>query len=191
MGNLLDVVAPEYPEEAKKQHIGGKVVVKLVIGNEGAVKEADPVQGDPLLLKSADAVKKWKFRPYIRENQKVEVESTATIEFIPDTATVRTPKPFHGPLRLRVSSGVAEGILVHKVPPIYPREAKEKKIAGDVILQAVIDIKGNVADLKLIHGDPLLAESSMAAVRQWKYRPYLLNGEPVEVETTVKITFHL
>jgi TonB family protein len=192
MGNLLDVVEPQYLEEAKKRRVGGKVVLNLAIDNEGAVKEADPVQGDPLLLKSAvEAVKKWKFRPYVRDSQRMEVESTATIEFIADTATVRTPKPFRGPLKLRISSGVAEGLVVHKVPFVYPQEAKEKKISGDVVLRAVIDTKGNVADLKVMQGDPVLAESSMEALRKWKYPPYLLNGQPVEVETTVKITFHL
>src|SRR5512146_3110460 len=76
-GNLLDVVQPQYPEQAKRQHIGGKVVIRIAIDKEGLVKEAAPVQGNSMLSDSAvAAVKNWKFRPYVRDNQKVEVEST-------------------------------------------------------------------------------------------------------------------
>ena len=95
------------------------------------------------------------------------------------------------PARLRVSSGVAEGLKIHNVTPKYPREALEKGLEGDVILQATIDRKGNIASLNVAKGDPILAEAAMEAVKKWKYRPYVLNGEPVEVLTTIKIQFHM
>ncbi|HEU5413229.1 MAG TPA: energy transducer TonB [Candidatus Angelobacter sp.] len=95
------------------------------------------------------------------------------------------------PLKLRVSQGVAEGLVLHKVPPHYPEEAKEKHITGDVILGVTIDHSGNVSELKAISGDPLLARAAAEAVKQWKYKPYLLNGEPVEIETTVRISFRM
>ncbi len=95
------------------------------------------------------------------------------------------------PERIRVSSGVAEGLLVHKVDPVYPREAIEKKIQGDVVLQVVIDTQGSIATLTTISGHPLLADAATEAVRQWHYRPYLLNGVPVQVETTVTVKFHM
>jgi protein TonB len=95
------------------------------------------------------------------------------------------------PLKLRVSSGVAEGLITHKVNPKYPREARDKGIQGDVILQATIDTKGNPTSLNAVQGDPILVEASIEAVKQWRYKPYLLNGEPVEVETTIKIVFHM
>lgn len=99
--------------------------------------------------------------------------------------TAKTPK------RLRVSSGVAEGLKTYDVNPKYPKEARDRGIQGDVFLQAQIDTNGNVSDLKVLKGDPILAEASMEAVKQWKYKPYLLDGEPVLVETTIKITFHI
>jgi TonB family protein len=167
-------------------------VLKVVIDTEGKVIEVVPVQGDPLLAKAClDAVTKWKFRPYIRDNQKVEAESAATIEFFPATGEVRTPKPHPGPLRLRVSQGVADGLKLRNVDPKYPKEARKQHIQGDVILGATIDKQGNMANIRLISGDPLLAAAAIEAVRQWKYRPYLLNGQPVEVETAIKISFHL
>ena len=95
------------------------------------------------------------------------------------------------PKRLRVSSGVAEGLKTHTVDPIYPKEARDKGIEGDVILQATIDTKGNIANLKAVKGDPILADAAIEAVKQWKYKPFLLNDEPVEVETTIKIVFHM
>lgn len=100
-------------------------------------------------------------------------------------------EPTKRPLKLRVSSGVAEGLKTYTVNPKYPKEAREKGIQGDVILQATIDTKGNIGDLKAVQGDPILADASIEAVKQWRYKPYLLNGEPVEVETTIKIQFHL
>jgi TonB family C-terminal domain len=97
-----------------------------------------------------------------------------------------SPKP-----HLRVSSGVAEGLIKHKVNPKYPREAREQGIEGDVILRATIDTKGNITNLKVSQGDPILAAAAIDAVKDWKYRPYVLNGEPVDVDTTIKIQFHL
>jgi protein TonB len=95
------------------------------------------------------------------------------------------------PTRLRVSSGTAEGLKIHDVSPEYPRKAKENHIQGDVILQGTIDSKGKVINLTVVQGDPILAEASIKAVRQWRYRPYVLKGEPVEVETKIKIQFRM
>lgn len=93
--------------------------------------------------------------------------------------------------KLRVSSGIAEGLKTHNVNPKYPREARKKGIQGDVILQATLDTKGNLTNVKVAQGDPILAKAAVEAVQQWRYRPYVLNGEPVEVETTIKIQFHM
>jgi protein TonB len=93
--------------------------------------------------------------------------------------------------RVRVSSGVANGLRTHNVTPKYPTEAREKGIQGDVLLTATIDEKGKIVDLKVLKGDPILAKASVDAIKQWKYKPYILNGEPVEVETTIKIQFHM
>ena len=92
---------------------------------------------------------------------------------------------------LRVSSGVAEKLIKHKVNPKYPTEAREQGIQGDVILQATIDTTGNLVNLKAVQGDPILVKAAVDAVKKWKYRPYILNGEPVDVDTTIKIQFHL
>jgi len=93
------------------------------------------------------------------------------------------------PVKLRVSSGVAAGLLVHQVKPQYPPLAMQARIQGTVVLQAVIDKDGTVRDLHLVSGHPMLAPAAIEAVKQWRYRPYLLNGEPVEVDTQVNVNF--
>jgi periplasmic protein TonB len=95
------------------------------------------------------------------------------------------------PTRVRVSSGVVSGLLVRKVPPTYPPLARQARIQGVVVLQAQISKEGNIENLQLISGHPMLAPAAIEAVKQWKYRPYLLNGEPVEVDTQVQVNFTL
>jgi len=95
------------------------------------------------------------------------------------------------PQRVRVSSGVSQGLLVRRVQPTYPPLARQARIQGVVLLQATISKEGDIRDLTLISGHPMLAPAAIEAVKQWKYRPYLLNGEPVEVETQVQVNFTL
>ena len=95
------------------------------------------------------------------------------------------------PQRVRVSSGVSTGLLIRKVPPTYPPLARQARIQGVVVLQAQISNEGNIQNLQLISGHPMLAPAAIEAVKQWKYKPYLLNGEPVEVDTQVQVNFTL
>jgi len=95
------------------------------------------------------------------------------------------------PQRVRVSSGVQSGLLVRRVNPTYPPLARQARIRGVVLLQAQISKDGNIENLQLISGHPMLAPAAIEAVKQWKYKPYLLNGEPVEVETQVQVNFTL
>src|SRR5579863_226067 len=95
------------------------------------------------------------------------------------------------PQRVRVSSGVQSGLLVRRVNPVYPPLARQARIQGVVLLQAEISKEGNIINLQLISGHPMLAPAAIEAVKQWKYKPYLLNGEPVEVETQVQVNFTL
>jgi protein TonB len=95
------------------------------------------------------------------------------------------------PQKLRVSSGVADGLKVHDVTPTYPQMARIAHIQGDVLLQATISKSGVIENLRAVQGHPILIQAAMDAVKQWKYKPYILNGEPVEVETTIKVQFHM
>ncbi len=92
---------------------------------------------------------------------------------------------------LRVSSGISEGLLVQRIEPLYPAIAQRAHIQGTVRLQAIISKQGTIENLQLIEGHPMLVQAAIDAVKQWKYRPYVLNGEPLEVETFVIVNFHL
>jgi protein TonB len=95
------------------------------------------------------------------------------------------------PQRVRISQGVTKGLLIHKEEPAYPALARAARVQGDVVLSAVIDVNGQIQNLTLVSGHPMLVPAAIAAVRQWRYKPYLLNGAPVEVETTITVIFSL
>jgi protein TonB len=110
------------------------------------------------------------------------------ISSVPQTANV--PK-IATPQRIRVSQGVSQGLLIHQVRPTYPPLARQARIQGSVVLQAVISKTGGIENLHLVSGHPMLAPAAIEAVKQWKYKPYFLNGEPVEVETQITVNFTL
>ena len=95
------------------------------------------------------------------------------------------------PQRVRVSQGVSQGLLIRKVQPVYPPLARQARIQGNVVLQAEISKDGTIENLRLMSGHPMLAPSAIEAVKQWRYKPYFLNGEPVEVETQITVIFSL
>jgi TonB family protein len=90
----------------------------------------------------------------------------------------------------RVSSGVMATLLLHKVDPVYPEDAKAKGISGAVVLHAIIDQQGKIDKLSVISGPGPLRDAALSAVQQWTYKPYQLNGRPVSVETTVTVNFN-
>jgi protein TonB len=95
------------------------------------------------------------------------------------------------PRKVNISAGVELGLLIQKVTPTYPPIAKAARVQGTVVLQATISKQGTIEDLKVVSGPPMLQQAALDAVRQWRYRPYLLNNEPVEVETSVQVIFTL
>ena len=101
----------------------------------------------------------------------------------------KTPAPT--PKRIRVPARIAEANLVYDVAPKYPPEAGRARIEGTVVLTAVIGKDGTVEDVRVERGLPVLAQAALEAVKQWRYRPYLLNGEPVEVASQITINFTL
>src|SRR5271156_2144930 len=101
------------------------------------------------------------------------------------------PPPKATPSRIRVGGNVAAAKLVRQVTPLYPPIAKTAHISGTVILHAVIAKDGTIQNLDYVSGPPLLMKNAMDAVRQWRYSPTLLNGEPVEVDTTISVVFTL
>ena len=212
----IQTIDPIYPPLALQTHVQGTVLLTVVVNSSGDVDGVAQISGHPTLVEAAtEAVKQWKYKPYLLNGEAVEVQSTVRLNFAlsgdddargsvtdapveastgGDVIGVIAPAPAPGspmPKRVRVSSGVEQGLLLTKVQPEYPADAREARIQGVVILQATIDNEGNIAQLELISGHPMLAPAAIEAVKQWKYRPYLLNGDPVQVETQIQVNFTL
>jgi protein TonB len=96
------------------------------------------------------------------------------------------------PQRVRVSGGVVSGLKVRDVKPVYPQMAKIARVQGPVVLAAIIGKDGTIQNLHVVStASPLLNQAAIDAVKEWKYRPYILNGEPVEVDTQITVNFTL
>jgi protein TonB len=113
------------------------------------------------------------------------ISSTANMTMVPKLATPAIPK------RIRISQGVTRGMLMKKIEPKYPAIAISARIQGLVVLSAFVSPAGQIENLQAISGHPMLVPAAIEAVKQWRYRPYLLNGVPMEVETTIMVTFKL
>ena len=102
-----------------------------------------------------------------------------------------TAKPEAQATRIKRGGEVQHANLLHQVKPTYPQLARSVRVQGVVILEAIIDREGRVENLKVLSGHPLLIPAAFEAVQQWRYRPTLLNGQPVEVMTQVTVNFSL
>jgi TonB family protein len=212
---LVRRVAPTYPPLARQARIQGMVVLEIVIDKSGGVQNVQKVSGHPLLAPSAiEAVKQWKYIPYLLNGDPVEVETNVAVRFtlsdkpaesgvvgdapgggLPTGAigSAKTIDP-QGPTdpalqnRVRVSESVMQTLLIHTVDPVAPAD-RGMHIQGPVVLKALIDKSGNVQSLELVSGHAMLVPAALEAARQWRYQPFLLNGDPVEVETTMHVGF--
>jgi periplasmic protein TonB len=109
---------------------------------------------------------------------------------LPNLATsTSTPAPVLG--TMNVSQGLSRGLILKKTQPTYPSVALQMRIEGPVELLATISKTGNITAVKILHGDPQLARAALEAVKQWKYKPYLLDGQPVEIQTQITVNFKL
>jgi TonB family protein len=205
-----------YPEEAREKQLQGQVWVKFSVAESGDVAGVEAISGDPVLARAAlDAAKKWKFKPFIKNGKPIAVTTkipfdfafSGTVSDMKEVEPAAQQNPAAGqssatgeaangahvatPQRVRVSQGVSTGLLLHKVNPIYPEKARRAYVQGTVVLQAEISKEGRIANLRVISGPEELVPAAVGAVQQWRYRPYLLKGEPVAVETTVQVNFVL
>ena len=204
------IVKALYPLGAEKDELQGEVVVRFVVSEIGDVERADVVSGNPVLASAAlDAAKKWKFKPFIKNGKPVKAATQIPFDFaftnkVTDVKIKAAPAPpavsgaaqsadpaSNIPQRVRVSQGVVAGLLIHKVTPVYPPEAKRAGVQGTVVLAAVIGKDGAIKSLHVLSGPSTLVDAAIGAVQQWRYRPYLLLGEPVDVDTQITVNFIL
>jgi periplasmic protein TonB len=104
-------------------------------------------------------------------------------------AALPPPPKAAAPARIKQGGNVTAASILSQTRPVYPALARQARIQGSVVLHAIIDKDGKVAQLEVVSGHPLLVQAALDAVKQWRYKPTLLNGDPVEVDTTITVTF--
>ena len=187
----------------------GTVLLKVLVSKTGAVEEAVAVRGEGELPKVAiDGVKGWTYRPYLADGRPREIQSTILLRFsdgVGKRAVMLGTAGMDGAVAGSVGSGsgqsdaqggtarlppgVVAGLLEEPYAPVYPPAAKAAHVQGIVVLHALISKEGTIESLHVVSGPPLLVGAAMDAVKRWKYRPYMLKGVPVEVETTINVNF--
>ena len=113
--------------------------------------------------------------------------SSGTVD-VAELSSIPVQFPAAGP---RISDGVVEPILTHKIDPIYPAQARTQHLTGKVILSATIEDDGSIKKLSVVSGSPILSAAAETAVRQWHYRPAMLNGSPIVIQKEITILFTL
>jgi protein TonB len=195
---VAKVSQPDYPLEAAAKKLQGKVLIKVHILETGDVERTEIVGGEPVLAQAAaEAMRAWKFKPFIKDGKPVRVSTSLPYTFslkgyFPEgCAAVESAQAFNAAHHPQVPQKVMEGALTHRVEPVYPLWARQQHIQGTVFLYAVIGEDGKIRDLKALCGAPELIPACLEAIRQWRYRPYLVDGVPVAVQTTIKVQFHI
>ena len=187
-------VGPAYPLAAVNKKIHGLVVIKASVSPQGDVTGAQVERGDPVLAQAAaHAAKDWKFKPVIRNGVAESFSTSLPFNFIyqdKDTdALPADPLTTDAMQVVWVAGGLAQKHLTNHVWPRYPREAMATKTQGAVNFFAAIGADGTIRQLLLLQGNPLLAQEARDAVIQWHYRPFILGGAPVGVQTMITVNF--
>ena len=204
---ILKRVEPVFPREAIDAKVNGAVVCRVVIDKDGKVRDATVISGPEMMRKNyLEAIRQWKYRPYLLNGQPVEVITQIAITIhtgAPSSSGAVLPSslanaqsedaPQFPPSRVRVSSGVMWGLIItHTDPKFCAIRAEALKrgefIGGQVSVHAVVGRDGSIMEADAISGPELLRQTMIDAVKTWRYRPYLLNGEPVEVDTQITIS---
>jgi TonB family protein len=178
------LIAAPYPADAGS-NVNDSVRVSFEVDENGVpINFRSQTKSNPKLESEAIGIlSAWRFQPGTKDGKAVTVPATFDFNHGAGDAT--------GGQAIRVGAAVASSNLIDKVVPAYPRDAKAARIQGVVTLAVRIGKDGHVTNATVISGDPLLAQAALEAVRQWLYRPTLLNGNPVEVDTQVDVNFTL
>jgi TonB family protein len=167
---------------------GNVPVTRIALDSEPETKKPD---SEPLRVKSSVAGTKKQAHA---DESAPQVPSPLVVSSADDnplsgllSASPNLPKPSLA--TLKISQGVSQGLLIKRVQPKYPPAALATHTQGAVQIDAIINKEGNVTNLKVLSGDPVLAKAAVDAVRQWRYKPYYLDAEPVEIETQITVNF--
>ncbi len=197
----VTVVAPEHPgasstsaraSESEAKPSASKTTTRSVV--------AEPVEEPESRGPAAVVVRSGSIPHPSQEAQSAPVQAPDPIAAVPSSGdsaiagimgSSSVPLPKQGPQSLRVSQGVLQGLLIKKIQPTYPAQAIQMRMQGAVLLEAKIGKDGSILDARQVSGNTVLGRAAIDAVRKWKYRPYLLNGQPVEINTQITVNFQL
>ena len=203
---LIQRVDPVYPAQERRTFLTGTVVLTATIVKDGSLANLKVVTGNVALSPAAtSAVSKWKFEPYRVDGVATAVDITINEDFAigssgaqttsqwsllkpAATAPARTLPPPPAGL-MRISGRVMTGMLDKRVEPVYPADSIALDARGTVVLLATIRKTGEVSGVEVVSGPQRFREAAAAAVKQWTYHPYLVDGSAVDVQTPVVLEF--
>ncbi len=195
---LLRAVDPVPPPDVR--NLIGRVELELRIDKLGNVAGVTVMAGNPALANAAvEAFKQYKFRPYMVNESPAEVVCPAVSVFsgaegaqsYPGNLDAARTGTAQLARRLRVSAVLLDQNKIHDEKPRYPGAARMGHIQGDVVIRVTINKLGRVENLNAVSGHPLLREEALEAVKEWRYKPFLVNGDPVEVDSLVTVQFRM
>ena len=193
------VVAP--PPTASEESNYDSLPISRSTSQRPSAPESIEVQELPIARDAGKVTVTPKVQPIVVKNAPTAEKTTSVtpppVDVVADGADAKLPEltpvnielPKPAPGTVRISQGVSQGLLLKKVQPVYPSIAKQLNREGAVQLLATIDKFGEIKKVQVLGGDSILAKAAVDAVKQWEYRPYLLNGQPVEIETQITIVF--
>ncbi len=185
---LIKRVDPVYPEIARQAHVEGVVILEIKIDEDGRVVATRILRSIPLLDQAAiDAVKQWVYEPKLIDGKPRKILFTEAVSFRLDEKDVEE----FSKGAVKVKDGISPPELIKRVDPVYPEVARQARVEGAVILLVRTDVKGRVKNVMVLRSIPLLNLAAMDAVRQWIYKPLLIDGEPWEAVFTVTVNFNL
>ena len=179
---VVQAMVPAYQKHLTKGDIDALVAFYSTPTGQKVLRETPGLLADymtavePIMRKHVEAVTQ-------RGQQEMEAMRKESVE---KAAPADVPQP---KTSFPLSAEVSQGLLVKQVPPVYPPLARQARIQGTVVLRAIIAKDGSVENLELVSGHPMLVNAAMDAVKQWQYKPYVLKGAPVEVQTTINVNF--
>jgi TonB family protein len=207
-GRLIKRVDPVYPGIAVSDQVDGDVVMRVTIAADGSVTNIRVTHGLPQLIRPAvHAVSQWQYEPYRVNGVATPIDTGITVhfKFAKNTlspggaaqaedksaplavARPSLPPPPEGVMR--ISGRVMATMVEKKVDPTYPADAVAVNAQGTVLLLATIRKTGEVGDVQVVAGPQRFRDAAMDAVKQWRYQPYVVEGEPVDVQTTIMLDF--
>jgi len=190
--SLVPKIAPAVPPTKPSAGVGDSPVTRIAAiiaaDSEPGTKQPDSA---PIHVKATTRAKTHaqaeESAPPLPSPLAVASANDRNLSGLMASASINVPKPTLA--TVRISQGVSQGLLIKRVQPKYPPAALAVRAQGAVQIEATINKEGNVTNLKVLSGDPVLARAALEAVHQWRYKPYYLDGEPVEIQTQITVNF--